>query len=167
MERRATWVRVCHSWEEEAAADREYWARYSGDEKVAMISGMVAEWENRHMAVVPAPVLSEHGEFLTELNRAAVRFLIVGAYAVAFHAKPRYTKNLDVLVETTTDVAAPPASVHVLTSIDGVTFPDAWPHREPGTLAGQPVHYLSKADLIRSKEAVGRPMDRFDLDLLR
>lgn len=40
-------------------------------------------------------------KFLKLLNRNKVRYCIVGAYAVAFHAKPRYTKDLDILVEPT------------------------------------------------------------------
>lgn len=30
-----------------------------------------------------------------------VRAIVVGAHAVAFHAKPRFTKDLDILVEPT------------------------------------------------------------------
>jgi hypothetical protein len=35
------------------------------------------------------------------LNAAEVRYLLVGGYAVAFHARPRYTKDLDVWIEPT------------------------------------------------------------------
>lgn len=35
-----------------------------------------------------------------------VRFVIVGGHAVAVHAKPRYTKDVDVLVEPTAENAA-------------------------------------------------------------
>lgn len=38
-------------------------------------------------------------ELLKLLNKRKVRFCIVGAFALAFHALPRYTKDLDVLVE--------------------------------------------------------------------
>jgi len=40
-------------------------------------------------------------EFIASLNDHRVRYLIVGAYAVGYHAKPRATKDLDVLVERT------------------------------------------------------------------
>jgi hypothetical protein len=33
------------------------------------------------------------------LKRRKVRALVVGAHAVAYHAKPRYTKDVDILVE--------------------------------------------------------------------
>jgi hypothetical protein len=44
-------------------------------------------------------------EFIQSLNDNAVRYLVVGGYAVALHGYPRYTKDLDVLVEATSDNA--------------------------------------------------------------
>lgn len=38
-------------------------------------------------------------EFIASLNAHRVRYLIVGGYAVGFHARPRATKDLDVLVD--------------------------------------------------------------------
>lgn len=45
-------------------------------------------------------------EFIQSLNDNAVRYLLVGGYAVALHGYPRYTKDLDVWVESTTENAA-------------------------------------------------------------
>lgn len=39
------------------------------------------------------------------LNEHGVRYLVVGAYAVTFHAEPRYTKDLDIWVEPTPENA--------------------------------------------------------------
>lgn len=44
-------------------------------------------------------------EFLESCNAHGVRYLVVGAHAVAFHARPRATKDLDVYVEPTEDNA--------------------------------------------------------------
>lgn len=38
-------------------------------------------------------------ELLQLFNKHGVRYCIVGAFAVAFHARPRYTKDIDILVE--------------------------------------------------------------------
>ncbi|MCI0563000.1 MAG: hypothetical protein MN733_31370, partial [Nitrososphaera sp.] len=38
-------------------------------------------------------------ELLRSFNRHKVRYCIVGAFAVAFHVRPRYTKDMDILVE--------------------------------------------------------------------
>ena len=44
-------------------------------------------------------VEKDYEEFLSLLNRHKVKYCIVGAFAVAFYAKPRYTKDLDILIE--------------------------------------------------------------------
>ncbi|GMV14924.1 MAG: hypothetical protein AMXMBFR56_31480 [Polyangiaceae bacterium] len=40
-------------------------------------------------------------EFIASLNAHRVRYLVVGGYAVGFHARPRATKDIDVLVART------------------------------------------------------------------
>ena len=44
-------------------------------------------------------------EFIESLNANHVRYLIVGGYAVALHGHPRYTKDLDIWVESNRDNA--------------------------------------------------------------
>lgn len=44
-------------------------------------------------------VFPDFEEFFASLNAHRVKYLIVGAYAVAFHALPRATKDIDVLIE--------------------------------------------------------------------
>ena len=43
----------------------------------------------------------DFSELLSSFNEAGVRYLVVGAYAVAHHGDPRYTKDLDIWVEPT------------------------------------------------------------------
>jgi len=38
-------------------------------------------------------------DLFAAFNAAEVRYLVVGAYAVTFHARPRFTKDLDVWVD--------------------------------------------------------------------
>ena len=38
-------------------------------------------------------------ELLRLFNKHRVRYCVVGAYALAFHVRPRYTKDLDIFVE--------------------------------------------------------------------
>src|SRR5260221_9845114 len=42
-------------------------------------------------------------DFLAAFDDEKVRYLIVGGYAVGFHARPRYTKDIDVWVAETAD----------------------------------------------------------------
>lgn len=41
----------------------------------------------------------DYEELLKLFNKHKVKYCIVGAFAFAFHAQPRYTKDLDILVE--------------------------------------------------------------------
>jgi len=45
-------------------------------------------------------------EFIESLNDNHVRYLVVGGYAVAFHGYPRYTKDIDIWIESSADNAA-------------------------------------------------------------
>ncbi len=44
-------------------------------------------------------VEKDYEDLLRLLNKYKVRYCIIGSYAVAFYAKPRYTKDIDILVE--------------------------------------------------------------------
>lgn len=48
----------------------------------------------------------DYEEFIEFLNRIGARYLVVGAHAVAFHARPRATKDLDLLLEASAENAA-------------------------------------------------------------
>jgi len=43
----------------------------------------------------------DYEEFIAALNDHGVRYLVIGAHAVAFHARPRATKDLDILLDPT------------------------------------------------------------------
>jgi len=43
----------------------------------------------------------DYEEFLKLLNKHKVKYCIVGAYAVALYGYPRYTKDIDILIEPT------------------------------------------------------------------
>ncbi|MGD8209531.1 MAG: hypothetical protein PVH37_10340 [Desulfobacterales bacterium] len=47
----------------------------------------------------------DYEEFLELLNKHSVRYCVIGAFALAYHARPRYTKDIDILIEPTTDNA--------------------------------------------------------------
>jgi hypothetical protein len=42
------WLRRCTSFAEEAEADREFWARFSPDERVAIVEQMRREWMEKN-----------------------------------------------------------------------------------------------------------------------
>jgi hypothetical protein len=40
-------------------------------------------------------------EFIGSLNNNNVRYLIIGSFALSYYAEPRYTKDIDILVDAT------------------------------------------------------------------
>lgn len=138
-------------------------------------------------------------DLLDVFLRNDVRFLIVGAHALAHHAKPRYTKDLDILVEATPVNAArivealekfgfgglgisssdfdqparilqlgvPPTRIDIMTSIDGISFPEAWETHVVGSYGRLDVPFIGYEALIRNKAASARPQDLADLEILR
>lgn len=144
------------------------------------------------------PVNQDFRDLFAALNAAGAEYLLVGGYAVAFHAEPRFTKDLDVWTEASGRNAAlvyaalrafgaplaelsaedlarpglifqigvPPNRIDVLTSIDGLSFAEAWPARAVTSYGDQAVPVIGKADLIRNKRASARPQDLLDLALL-
>jgi len=40
-------------------------------------------------------------EFIESLNKNSVRYLIIGSFALSYYCEPRYTKDIDILVDST------------------------------------------------------------------
>ncbi len=85
-------------------------------------------------------------EFLSELNRAEVRYLVIGGYALAVHARPRATQDLDILFERTVENAS--RLVAALSAFFG------------GMDIGQTLEDLVRTDTILQ---IGHPPLRIDL----
>ncbi len=137
-------------------------------------------------------------EFISLLCDHRVRFLIVGAHALAAHGRPRATQDIDFWVEPSKDNATrlcaalvqfgfpalgdavdefstsdrmatlgrPPLRIDVMTSIDGVSFDEAWSGRLAGQLGENEVGYLGRREFVLNKRASGRPKDLADIALL-
>ena len=137
-------------------------------------------------------VNSDFSDLLSLFNAKRVRYMVIGGYAVVQHAEPRFTNDLDLLVGTETSNAdavysalrdfgaplsgmtpadfreegyfyqmgAPPNRVDILMGIPGVEFKEAWKRRVE-------VDFISREDLIKAKQAAGRPQDLIDLQALR
>lgn len=98
---------------------------------------------------LPTPTLlpfsQDFRDLLSALSAAEARFLIVGGYAVAFHGRPRATKDLDVWVDATSENA-----VRVLKAL---------------THFGAPLHGLLESELATPGIAlqIGVPPQRIDV----
>jgi len=60
-------------------------------------------------------------------------------------------------------IGVAPRRIDILTSIEGVTFEEAWPARLEVEIEGLTVPVLSREHLIRNKKASGRPQDLADV----
>ncbi len=61
----------------------------------------------------------------------------------------------------------PPMRVDVMMAIPGVDFEEAWERRKTVMAGGQPMHFISREDLIAAKLASGREQDLRDVEALR
>jgi hypothetical protein len=84
-------------------------------------------------------------EFIRSLNDNGVRYLVVGGYAVALHGYPRYTKDIDLWVETAPDNAA-----KIILALAQFGF---------GSLGLKAVDFLEPDTIIQ----LGYPPNRIDL----
>jgi hypothetical protein len=122
--------------------------------------------------------------------------MVVGAYALGLHGRPRATGDLDVWVDAKPENAArvlralaafgaplqdltaddlsregityqiglPPLRIDILTTLTGITFSEAWPHRVRGNLGDVEVDFIGRADFIKNKRATGRHKDLGDIE---
>jgi hypothetical protein len=132
------------------------------------------------------------------LTARNVRYVVVGGHALAYHGRPRYTKDLDVFVEPSPENAArllaaledfgfsgldlkaadvdrpgmvvqlgiAPNRIDLLTTIDGVSFDQAWNGRVVGRFGTESVPFLGRRELLANKRAVGRLQDLADIEVL-
>ena len=141
---------------------------------------------------------SDFEELFACLTARNVKFVVVGGHALAYHGRPRFTKDLDVFVEPTSENAArlllaledfgfggldlktadfdrpgmvvqlgiAPNRVDLLTTIDGVSFEQAWNGRVVGRFGTESVPFLGRRELLANKRAVGRLQDLADIEAL-
>ena len=134
-------------------------------------------------------------DLLEALARHEVRYLIVGGLAFVYHAKPRFTKDIDVWVEPTaanlqranralaefgspslldTDrpksilqIGLPPNRIDILQSIEGASFEAAWPKRDIAAYGPVQANWIDLDSLIAIKERIDDPRHQADAKDLR
>jgi hypothetical protein len=134
---------------------------------------------------------------LTSLNANDVRYVVIGATAFPVHGYARATLDVDIFIDATVDnaqrtLAALEAVGYDVTDITiddlltrkllirqyiletdihpyvvGATFDEVWRNRVQDRIGETPASFASLDDLIRMKQAAGRPKDLEDLRVLR
>jgi hypothetical protein len=139
--------------------------------------------------------IQDFEDFLALLGRHGVRYLIIGGLAFIFHAKPRYTKDIDVWLDPepanlrrANDALAAFGSPHLLDLSHGdeilqlgvapnridllreaapLAFADAWERRVEGTYGRARACWIGLEDLLANKERIDHPRHREDARVLR
>ena len=132
-------------------------------------------------------------EFIGLLRSARVRFLVVGAAALAIHGRPRYTGDVDFWIECTPanakkmqrvfakfgftgtkpadfkipdqiiQLGRPPNRIDILTGCSGIHFAPSWKKGVLRSVEGIRLPFLDLHSLRKNKKATGRPQDLADL----
>ncbi len=139
--------------------------------------------------------IRDFADLLDAFGRHGVRYLIVGGLAFVYHAKPRFTKDMDVWVEPTPvnlekanralaefgspnlldadrpesilQIGLPPNRIDVLQTIEGASFMAAWPKREISAYGPAQANWIDLDSLIRIKERIDDPRHQADARDLR
>jgi hypothetical protein len=134
-------------------------------------------------------------DMLVALCEENAEFLVVGAFAVAWHGFPRFTGDLDIWIKRSPEnaqrvwnalmrfraptraltiddlrsedigfqIGLPPQRIDILTSISGVEFEEAWPHRIHFQFEEYRIPAIGLVELIKNKKTSGRPKVLIDV----
>lgn len=133
-------------------------------------------------------------DLLAALAEHDVRYLIIGGLAFIFHAKPRYTKDMDLWIDpdpenieranraladfgsphllSTDDpeeilqLGMPPNRIDLLCDTGDIAFDEAWRRREEGRYGDVTAHWLDLDTLIEMKRRIDDPRHQEDTRVL-
>ena len=139
--------------------------------------------------------IQDFEDFLELLDRHGVRYLIIGGLAFIYHAKPRFTKDIDVWLDpepgnlarankALADFGSPhllnvseedeilqlgvaPNRIDLLREAAPLLFDDAWRRRIEGTYGRARACWISIEDLLAIKERIDHPRHQEDARVLR
>ncbi len=127
--------------------------------------------------------------------RHHVRYLIVGGLAFIYHAKPRYTKDIDLWIDSDHDnvrranralvefgspsmltvedadeilqLGVAPNRIDILRETIALDFAEVWPRRIEGRYGDAPVNWIDLDSLLAIKSAIDHPRHQEDARVLR
>jgi hypothetical protein len=130
-------------------------------------------------------------DLLALLHKHEVRYLVIGGLAFIYHARPRYTKDMDLWVdpspanvrranlalaefgsphvlalddpEEILQIGLPPNRVDLLRAIDGPPFAQVWKRRIEGKYGRAAVSFIDLKSLIEIKSRIDDPRHQRDV----
>lgn len=134
-------------------------------------------------------------DILELFARHRVRYLIVGGLAFIYHAKPRYTKDIDLWIDSDHDnvrranraleefgspllltvddadeilqLGAAPNRIDILRETITLNFADVWPRRIESHYGRAPANWIDLDSLLVIKGAIDHPRHQEDARVLR
>lgn len=134
-------------------------------------------------------------DMLFFLEKHRVRYLIIGGLAFIYHAKPRYTKDMDLWIDSDLEnvkranealaefgspilltpqkkeeilqIGIAPDRIDLLRHVAGVRFETAWKNRIRGKYGKVAASWIDLDSLIRIKSKIDHPRHREDARVLR
>jgi hypothetical protein len=134
-------------------------------------------------------------DMLALLERHEARYLIIGGLAFIYHAKPRYTKDMDLWIEPSEEnvrranqalaefgspylfdlgardqilqIGVAPNRIDLLLAVKGLRFDTAWRRRVRDAYGGVTANWIDLDSLIRAKQRIDHPRHREDVRVLR
>jgi hypothetical protein len=140
-------------------------------------------------------------DFLRALNKANVKYLLVGGFSVILHGYTRTTGDMDIWVERTEDnyqklllafdifqmpvfsmtkdnflsnpdldvftFGRQPSAIDVITQLKGLDFAPAYEASVQMVVDDLELKVIQYKDLLKAKEAAGRPRDQNDIIQLK
>jgi hypothetical protein len=139
--------------------------------------------------------IQDFEDLLQLLGKHRVRYLVIGGLAFIYHAKPRYTKDMDLWVDPSEDnvkranialaefgspfllnpendeeilqLGVAPDRIDLLRAITGVTFATAWKKRIRGKYGKANANWIDLDSLLRIKSFIDHPRHQDDVRVLR
>ena len=134
-------------------------------------------------------------DMLDAMQRHGVRYLIVGGLAFIYHAKPRFTKDMDLWIEPTPEnirranralaefgsphllsedepgsilqIGLPPNRIDLIQTLEGVAFAEAWARRATARYGRVQANWIDLEHLLDIKSLIDDPRHQADARDLR
>ena len=139
--------------------------------------------------------IKDFEDILALFDKYKVRYLIIGGLAFIYHAKPRYTKDMDLWIDpapanvnranrSLVEFGSPytlnsenakeilqlgvaPDRIDLLMNVTGATFETAWKKRIRGRYGEVKANWIDLDSLIRIKSRINHPRHQEDVRILR
>ena len=134
-------------------------------------------------------------DLLALLEKHQVRYLIIGGLAFIYHAKPRYTKDMDIWVDFSLEnlakanaalkefgspdalstgrndeilqMGVAPNRIDFFLRIEGMEFEEAWDTRVQGSYGESAANWIDLDSLLKIKSGIDKPKHQEDARVLR